>query len=279
MNVYTLRRAAYRTVLYVVLSLLAIIALMPLYFSAVNSLKTPDTYAENKLWLPADPAWQNYEYALIDARLYEFAVNSIIMLPVALALYIGVCSAAGFAFGHLRFRRRLALFTLVLFLMIFPQMMLSVPVFRIVAGLGLLDTRIGAIFVWVAYFSPYGTYIMSTFFSTVPRSLYESAKIDGAGIGQVLRHIMVPVATPMVATITMLGFQGMWNELPFSLLILRSEAKRTLTLGIAMMQGQYGLPDTTRSAAVIIASVVPLMVFAIAQRQIRSGATMGAVKG
>ena len=135
------------------------------------------------------------------------------------------------------------------------------------------------ILVWIAYFSPYGTYIMATYFASVPRSLYESAKIDGANIFQILFRVMIPIAKPMMITIGILGFQGMWSELPFSLLILRSVGKRTLTLGVAMMRGQYGLPTVVQSAAIVVTAVLPLIFFAVAQRHIRTGSTAGALKG
>ena len=244
-----------------------------------RSQKTTDQYAANKLGPPAELTLENFEYAFLDAGLNRFVVNSLIMLTGGLIGYILVCAAAGFAFGRLNFRFKLSLFTAVLFLMIFPQMMLSVPVFQIVAKLQLLDTYIGVILVWIAYFTPYGTYIMATYFASVPRSLYESAKIDGANIFQILFRVMIPIAKPMMITIGILGFQGMWSELPFSLLILRSVGKRTLTLGVAMMRGQYGLPTVVQSAAIVVTAVLPLIFFAVAQRHIRTGSTAGALKG
>jgi ABC-type glycerol-3-phosphate transport system permease component len=90
---------------------------------------------------------------------------------------------------------------------------------------------------------------------------------------------MAPLAMPMVATIAIIGFQSMWNELPFSMLILQQESLRTVTVGIAVLRGQYGLRVPILSAALVIAMAVPLFIFLVFQRHITLGVTAGAVKG
>jgi len=166
-----------------------------------------------------------------------------------------------------------------LFLMIFPQMLLSIQIFQICRTLHLVNNYIGLILVWVAYFGPFGTYIMTTYYSTVPMEIVESARLDGTNIWQILFYIMVPIAKPMIVIIVIIGFQSMWNELPFSLLLLQTANLRTITQGIGMMQGQYGLDDTILTAAIISASLVPLLLFMVFQREITMGSYSGAVKG
>lgn len=141
------------------------------------------------------------------------------------------------------------------------------------------EKRSGLILVWVAYFAPFGTYIMTTYYSSVPMEIVESARIDGTNIWQMLFRIMVPIAKPMIVIIVIIGFQSMWNELPFSLLLLQTENLRTITQGIGMMQGQYGLDDTILTSAIISAAIVPLLLFIFFQRQITMGSYGGAVKG
>ena len=150
----------------------------------------------------------------------------------------------------MRFRLRLPLFLLVLFLTIFPQLLLATQVFKLISLLHLTNTGPGVILSWVAYFAPFGTYIMTTYFADMPYELVEAARIDGASQLRILVSVMTPLAAPMIATIAIIGFQSMWNELPFSLLILQDQGSRTLTLGIAMMRGEYGLrvPDPERGA-------------------------------
>ena len=103
--------------------------------------------------------------------------------------------------------------------------------------------------------------------------------MDGASPFRILAQIMTPLASPMIATVAIIGFQSMWNELPFSLLILQDQGSRTLTLGIAMARGEYGVRVPILSAAVVIGMVVPLVFFLVFQRRITLGATAGALKG
>ncbi|MFW5783061.1 MAG: carbohydrate ABC transporter permease [Spirochaetota bacterium] len=267
-----------KVVIYIALVFFSLMALFPVYFSFSNGFKTPAEFVENKIGLPSEWTGENWNYVVDRVGLPRYLRNNAIVIPIGLAVYLAICSAAGFAFGSLRFRGKLAIFTFILFLMIFPQMIISVPVYILAVRMGLVNTFAGLIIVWVAYFAPFGTYIMTTYFSSIPRSLIESARMDGANVFQILIWLMIPIALPMLATITIIGFQAMWNELPFSLLLLQQQGKRTLTLGIALMKGEHGLPVPIIAAALAFASVVPLVIFLFFQRYVAGGATAGAMK-
>jgi ABC-type glycerol-3-phosphate transport system permease component len=278
-NAFTLRRFFGTLPMYLVLILFAIFALYPIYHVLITSLKSPAEYVDNKLFWPIKVTLENYSYVLFDGKMFKYFINNCIIMPMALIGYLFVCISAGFAFGRLRFPFRFPIFLGVLFLMIFPQMLLSVQIFQICRNLHLINSYLGLILVWIAYFAPFGTYIMSTYYSSVPYELIESAKIDGASTFQILFKIMIPISMPMVGIISIIGFQSMWNELPFSLLLLQDDGMRTITQGIGMMQGQYGLEDTQLTAAVMSASFVPLVLFLFFQKYISMGAFAGSVKG
>jgi ABC-type glycerol-3-phosphate transport system permease component len=264
---------------YAILVAAAAFALFPLYHLLATSLKSAPEYMASPIGWPAEATVASYRYLIVEGRILRFFANNLLLVPLGTAAYIAVCLAAGFAFGQLRFRLRLPLFLVLLFLQIFPQMLLSMQVFRLAASFGLIDTYLGVILVWVAYFAPFGTYIMTTYFSTIPREIIESARIDGASTFRILAGIMAPLAAPMLGTLAILGVQQMWNELPFSLLLLQDDAKRTIILGIAMLQGEYGMRIPDLSAAIMIASAVPILLLAIFQRRITLGTLIGSVKG
>ena len=180
--------------------------------------------------------------------------------------------------GMLRFKLKLILFSIILFFQIFPQMVIAAQVYRICTKIGLMDTRFGLILVWIAYFAPFGTYIMSTYYASMPRSLLESARIDGAHIFQQLFHIMIPMAKPMIGTIAIVGSLAMWTELPFSLLIIQSPAKRPLSLGIAVLKGEHGIPPPILSAVILLSIIIPVILYLIFQNAINMGSTSGAIK-
>jgi len=271
--------AAWRVLVHVFLIVLVVASLLPLYNVIAASFKSADEFVRNPFFPPQSPTTDNYAYAIVSARLLRFAVNSLILVPLGLLVYLAVCVSAGYAFGKMRFRLRLPLFLLVLFLTIFPQLLLATQVFKLVSLLHLTNTRAGVILTWVAYFAPFGTYIMTTYFTDMPYELVEAARMDGASPLRILVQVMTPLAAPMIATLAIIGFQSMWNELPFSLLILQDQGSRTITLGIAMMRGEFGLRVPILSAAVVIAMAVPLVIFFIFQRRVTLGATAGAIKG
>lgn len=265
--------------MYVILVVFALLALYPIFFVIMTSLKSMPEYVNNKLLLPKEITFGNYYHVWIKGNMLKYFINSCILMPCALLAYLFVCVSAGFAFGRLRFPFRFSIFLAVLFLMIFPQMLLSIQIFQVCRKLHLINNFFGLILTWVAYFAPFGTYIMTTYYSTVPMEIIESARIDGTNIWQMLFRIMFPIGKPMIVIIIIIGFQSMWNELPFSMLLLQTENLRTITQGIGMMQGQYGLDDTILTAAIISASIVPLILFMFFQKQITMGTYSGSVKG
>lgn len=268
-----------RILVWLFLIVLVIASLLPLYNVIAASFKTPDEFVENAFLPPKSPTVDNYVYAAISGRLLRFAINSLVLVPIGLVLYLAVCVSASYAFGKMRFRFKRHLFLLVLFLTIFPQLLLAIQVFKLISLLQLTNTGAGVILTWVAYFSPFGTYIMTTYFTDMPYELVEAARMDGASHIRILVSVMTPLAAPMIATIAIIGFQSMWNELPFSLLILQDQSSRTLTLGVAMMKGEFGLRVPIQSAALVIAMAVPLVMFLIFQRRVTLGITAGAIKG
>ncbi|HTX71801.1 MAG TPA: carbohydrate ABC transporter permease [Rectinemataceae bacterium] len=259
--------------------ILVVASLLPLYNVISASLKSIDEYPTNPLLLPHAPTPENYQYAAFSGRLLRFTLNSLIYVPIGVVVYVVVCVMAGYAFGKMRFALRRPLFLMVLFMSIFPQLLLAMQVSRLISLLHLTNTGLGVILAWVAYFAPFGTYIMTTYFTDMPYELVEAARIDGASQYRILWSVMAPMAMPMVATIAIIGFQSMWNELPFSMLILQKESMRTVTVGIAVMRGQYGLRVPILSAALVMAMAVPIVFFLIFQRRITLGATAGAIKG
>lgn len=264
---------------YTVLVLMTIIAVIPLLFVVISSLKTPAEYALSPASFPQNPTLENYAWALSGGKILHFLLNSLIVVPMGLVLYLAVCISAGFAFGKLKFPFRLGIFLGVLFLMIFPQMLLMMQMFKLLTMFGLTNSYIGLALAWVAYFSPFGTYIMTTYFSSVPDEILESARMEGCSTFRILISIMAPIAAPMIGTISIIGLLTMWNELPFSLMLLQDNALRTITLAVAISQGEYGLNTPQLTAILMLTALVPILIFLFFQKYVTQGATAGALKG
>ena len=279
MNKYKVRRYITNFITLIILSLFSLVIVYPVYFAVISSIKAPAEYVVNKTGLPQNPTLDNFAKVLTQMSMYKFMLNTFILVGFSMVLYFLVCTAAGFTFGKLRFKGRLTAFTFILFIQIFPQMVIAGQIYQLISKMGLLNTHLGLILVWVAYFAPFGTYIMTTYYSTIPKSLIESARIDGAGVIQQLFKIMIPIAKPMIGTLLIIGALAMWHELPFSMLILQRLQLRTLTLGIALMQGEYGLPIPVLAAAILVTVGFPLLLYIIFQNYITMGSVAGSVKG
>lgn len=263
---------------YAFLILVTFFSLYPIYFSIISSFKTVQEFTFSKTALPGVWVIENYQYVFRNIGIFSYMANSVVTVTIGLGIYIYICNAAGYALGMLRFRLKLPIFSFVLFFQIFPQMVIASQVYRICSKIGLINTRVGLILVWVTYFAPFGTYIMATYYSSMPRSLLESARIDGAHVFQQLFHIMMPMAKPMIGTIAIVGSLAMWTELPFSLLIIQEPQKRPLSLGIAIMKGEHGIPIPNLTAAILLSIIIPVILYILFQKTIHMGSTAGAVK-
>jgi len=139
-----------RALAQVLLILLMVASLFPLYNVLAASFKSEDEFVANLVLPPKAPMVGNYVHAAIDGLLLRFAANTLILVPIGLVAYLAVCVTAGYAFGKMRFGPKRPLFLLVLFLMIFPQLLLATQVFRLISLLDLTNTGLGVILTWVA---------------------------------------------------------------------------------------------------------------------------------
>jgi ABC-type glycerol-3-phosphate transport system permease component len=189
---------------------------IPFYFMFVTSLKTNDQYLIQKL-LPVFPlSLENYRWAFDKQNILRNYTNNLIILVGTLIPFLLLVMTTGFGIGKIEFRgRRISLY-LISAVMILPQMVLTVPLYRELAQLRLLDSRLGLILVYLAYFGPYSAYLMTTYFRDVPDTFIEAALIDGATPWHVFWHIMAPMARPMIMTVTIIASQQIWNELTFA---------------------------------------------------------------
>jgi len=274
-----LNRIFKSAIIYFFLLVLAVMVLYPLFFALISGLKSVEQYTAAKLSLPGTFFLGNFERVFLQHNFHLYLLNTVISVALSMVFYIIICAAAGLAFGKFKFRNKLLIFSLILLFQIFPQMVIAGELYQLLSRMGLLNTKAGIILAWLAYFCPFGTYIMTTYFSTVPRDIIESARIDGTNVFQLLFKIMMPVAKPMLGTIGIIGTLSMWNELPFAMMILQQNKLRTVSVGIAMMQGEFGLPIPVLAAAVIVSAVIPTACYLVFQDFISMDITAGAVKG
>jgi len=259
------------------MALLALSCVYPVFFAINNALKTSKSYILDRFGLATAPTFDNFVQAWTRSNLDTYFLNSVIVTVGAVALLLVVSSLAGFALAVLRFPMRKLIFIVILASLMIPVQVVLVPFYKTIIGLGLLNTHIGLIISYTAFFLPFSVYLMTAFYSGLPRELVEAARIDGAKLIQAWWHVMLPMGKPALITLGILNALYCWNDVLISLLVLQD--KRTLMVGIAALRGEYTTNVPLLSAGIVLAAAPIVIIYIIFQRQIVSGIAVGAVKG
>ena len=265
---------------YVVLSLVAVIYLYPFLIQLVTAFKTDTNAVSDPLSLIPSPFTTFAIERLLDSDYPLWFGNSVIVTLLVTAARVFFCSLAGYALARIKFRGREALFTALLAVMAVPGVILLIPKFLVLNYLGMYDSY-SALILPLAVDAA-GVFIMKQFFESIPPSIEEAARIDGAGTFRIFWSVVLPMARPAVITISILSFQGSWNELGHFIVASQDPKLYTLTKGVASLTGG-GLGSGSQypiTMAAALAMTIPVaIVFFIFQKHLVRGATAGAVKG
>ncbi|MCE0486864.1 carbohydrate ABC transporter permease [Ornithinimicrobium sediminis] len=265
---------------YGVLLFFAILYIYPFIIQLVTSFKTNPDATNNSLSLRPDPFTTQAWETLATSDFPTWFGNSVI---VTLSVTIGrvfFCSLAGYALARLKFRGRVALFTGLLAIMAVPGIVLLIPKFLVLNYLGIYNTY-PALIVPIMIDAA-GIFIMKQFFESIPVSVEEAARIDGAGTFRIFWSVVLPMAKPALITLTILSFQGSWNELGHFIIATNNPDLYTLTRGVAgFTTGALGSGNQypIAMAAALLMTIPTAMVFILFQRYFTQGANTGAEKG
>jgi ABC-type glycerol-3-phosphate transport system permease component len=261
------------------MALLAIATIYPLLFTANVAMKTRREYILDRFSITNTLHWENLTTAWNSAGMARYFLNSLIVVTCAVALLLLIGSMAGFALGRLRFRGSSTLFLVCLAALFIPFQVIMVPLARVMADTGLLDTYPGLILAYVAQFLPFTVFLMTSYYRAVPAEIVDAARIDGNTLYGVYRRIMLPIGAPALLSVGILNALFCWNDVLISLLMMPSADHRTLMVGVTSLRGQYSDDIPTFAAGVLIAAVPVLVTYLFLQRQIADGVTAGATKG
>ena len=271
-----------RIVVYVLLVTVAILYFTPFLWTVSTSLKTlPESVAGFDL-LPDNPTLDAYRNALREFNFARYAGNSAILAVSVTFFNLVLASIGGYAFARLRFPGRELLFMAVLATLMIPDQLRLVPVYLMlidfpVTSWNLIGTYQG--FALINLVTATNLFLMRQYFLTIPKDYEEAAKLDGAGYFKTYWKVMLPLATPALAAVTILQFQGTWNEFFWALIILQDESKYTLPIGISTFIGVYNTQWPELMAASVIAILPVALVFVLFQRYFIAGVAAAGVKG
>jgi multiple sugar transport system permease protein len=264
---------------YLVLIVLALIYIMPFLIQISTSFKTEPEAASNPLGLiPQSWTTAAYERLFRFSDYLRWSTNSLIVTAFVTLGRVFFDSLAGYALARIPFRGRHVVFALLIAVMAVPQVVLLIPKFLVINQLGIYDSYTAMIVPLLA--DAAGVFIMKNFFESIPVSVEEQARIDGAGVFRTFWSVVLPMARPAVMTIVILSFQGSWNELNHFIVATQDPRLTTLTKGVAQLasgQLSQGTQYPLKLAAAVLMTIPVAVVFLIFQKRIMN-ASAGAVK-
>ncbi|WP_214416092.1 carbohydrate ABC transporter permease [Sphaerisporangium fuscum] len=266
---------------YAVLVFFSLVFLYPFVIQVANSLKTePDAAAHPLSPVPGPLSFASYERVFLGTDLPLWLGNSVLVTVVVTVARVFLCSLAGYALARLRFRGRRVMFSAIITVMAVPPVVLFIPKFLVLKQLGIYDSYMGLILPLIV--DATGIFIMKQFFESIPVSVEEAARIDGAGVFRTFWSVVLPMARPALITLTILTFQGTWNEFPHSLVAVQSPQLFTLPRGLAdLVSGSLGggTQYPLKLGAAALATIPVAILFVVFQRYFIRGANEGSEKG
>ncbi len=267
---------------YLVLALFAVIAIGPFIYLLSPSLRQSyELFTYPPVWIPDSLYWGNFSTVLNDTSYYRWGVNTLVFATSVTLITLVIDTLAGYAFARLRFPGRTAIFALVLATLMIPTAVVVAPLYIMVSSLpdwthAGVNTYPGMILPMVC--SPLGVFMMRQFMSTLPEGLVEAARLDGASEFQIFRKIVLPLMKPAIVVLGIFTFMLQWVNFLWPLVITTTDNMRTLTVGVASLQGQFVTDWGVISAASVMTMLPIIIVFLIFQRWFVQASMAGALK-
>ena len=261
-----------RAIAIFILALIAASTLVPFLWMFSTSIMTvAEVYSFPPKFIPEKPQWGNYAEALLNSGLPfgRFFLNTVIMAAGVITGRLLIISLAAYAFARIRFPGRDQVFILFIATMMIPEAVTLIPSFLILTGLNWVDTFMALIIPGLNYV--WGLFLLRQYFSTLPESLEDAARIDGASEFQIFYRIFAPLAKPALAVIIIFSFVDTWKNFLWPLIVTRSTEMRTIEVGIMLISGRYFTNIALQMAAATIVAIPIILVFLFSQRYFMEG--------
>ncbi|MFD0784026.1 carbohydrate ABC transporter permease [Micromonospora azadirachtae] len=266
---------------HVALAVWAVIVIVPILWTFLASFKNTTEIFSSPWTLPGELRWENYARAWTKANVGRYFLNSVIVVGISTFGTMLFGSMAAYVLARYKFWGNRVIYYLFVSGLAFPVFLALVPLFFVVKNLGLLNTHTGLVLVYIAYSLPFTIFFLAAFFKTLPSSVAEAGIIDGCSHTRLFFQVMLPLAKPGLISLTIFNVIGQWAQYQLPLVLLsNAKDKWVLTQGIAdiSVNAGYEADWSGLFAALTIAILPMIIVYAIFQRQIQSGLTSGAVK-
>lgn len=270
-----------RTLQYIAVCGYLLVLAVPLVWLIFTALKTPQEIMQlDVTWFPNEVTFQNFVEAFGTYPLVQATLNSLLVAGGSAIIAVLLSVPAAYWMTRNPGRLSKASMVWVLLSQMFPFILIAVPLFLIIINMGLYNTRLGLMLVYVVWSMPFAIWMMRSYVLSIPIELEEAASIDGCTKFQALRYIVAPLLAPGVVAAAMFAFVQSWNEFFFAKAIIKSGGAEPLSLMLVRFVGLDGAARIGPLAATALLATIPsLIIFAIMQRRLVGGLLGGAVKG
>ena len=269
----------FRNISYILLICGVVITLVPFIYMISASFKSQIyTFEYPPRLIPRDPTLENYIKALGKDLFGRNLLNSFFVATATTISTVFISSLMAYAFSRMQFPGKEVFFYILLLGMMIPPVMLIIPQFVIAKNLHLLDSLWGLIVVYVSITLSMQTFLLRSFFETIPRELEEAVLVDGGTRWDIFRKIILPLSKPGLAVVAIFTFLYAWDEFPWAHVAIREGSRRTLPVAIALFQSQYLTQWGLLFAATTVASIPVIIVFVIFQRYFIQGVVTSGLK-
>ena len=275
-------RAIFKLIfIYLFLAIICGFCATPFIWMLSTSFKVQeDIFSANPTLIPERPTLDNYGYVFRETLFARWYLNSLFIALCTTISSIMVTSLAAYSLSRFRFRGSIGISIWILSSQMLPRVLLVVPLFLVFYKIKLLNTHPALIIAYTTFTIPFCTWMLKGYFDSIPKELEQAAMIDGCNRFSAFIKILIPSALPGIAAVALFAFLQGWNELLMATVLIKSEAKTVLSVGITRALGpsqQYLWGPIMAQCAMII--IVPLLIFIFVQKYLVSGLTSGAVKG
>ena len=273
------KRKRFPVLALIIVILGCLMVLVPVYWMIITSFKeAPETFRNPPTLWPTKFTLDAYKKVMDVYSFGSFFGNSLVVVVLSTLLTILVSTMAGFGASRFKFKGKGAFLGFVLVTQMFPSVIMLIPYFRILRLYGLINTHLGLIIVYISFQVPLCTWLMYSYFETIPKDLDAAAAIDGLNQWGIFRKIALPLSLPGLASTSIYAFINSWNEFQFAMVLTTTDDMKTVSVGLGQMIDDTMINWNDMMAASILASIPLILVFLFCQNLFFSGLTAGGVK-
>jgi arabinogalactan oligomer/maltooligosaccharide transport system permease protein len=265
--------------LHATLATAVFIALFPVAWVFLSSLKPRQEIQRSTIDLVNSPSLDNYRTVLTDTNFPTWFLNSVIVAAFTMVFGIAMAATAGYALSRFNFPGKRGLMWVFLLTQMFPVAILIVPIYTIMANLGLIDTKVSLVIAYCTVAVPFCAWMLRGYFDTIPRELDEAAALDGLGPFGTFYRVILPLARPGLAVTAFYTFLTAWGEVAYAIAFMQGSDHYTLGAGLQQFVPQFSPRWELLTAGAVLITIPAALVFFFAQKHLVAGLTAGGTKG